>query len=393
MKLYNITNLRRIKVYYPFLKYKTNYTTLKNKNHKIYMLYLFLFADVLIFPPSHLIDDIEKNMEQLGNDKFFINLIINGRLITTTIYEDVLNFKELIEKELYLKKINKPNLIIPNINMYFRDEKLQRKVYSNYLQDKLEELNLSKNLRSSITEELGKNPRHELFLSFLKKKVKEKFFMETLLEYTQIAYHLGGVKGNDAIVPVLEKKHIYEPAYNPMYYIGIIEKVGEFFYKNTKPKYTISSLLENPQNLEDVFAYTSTFKKLYKDLAEEIVSFKNNLYSSIETFLIEMLSDDYDINLKRKFRKFYKKMISFLIKRIFFMFLEKLELIKSKQWVSLVEGLIKTIPHVDKIVIKLKRILNKFLKTFAPAFYIKSKIENLLDRLNEGLNYIKSDIK
>jgi len=377
-RFFPINEIKCIKLYYPYLYIRDkNKWSLINEIHIKYFFYYLLFVDCIILPPR---DFIRKgginNLKLMLHNKYLKFLIEHNLLITTITDNHIRDFKDLIEKETNVH-IKYPYI---DFKLYFRNALIQKSSYSKFLINELQKIKIkNKNL---IIKRLQNKPSHSEFIKFINNTFKNNNTNEKkiLKIYANLAYHLGGIKGNDAIMPPY-KLDDFIGIYNPFYATVYIEKIVNLIEKKLQ---------------KNIFEDLNIFYMLYDNLRifkYEYLYLSKKIINSLEL-------DKYYIPYELYHKKFFNYLNNYdLYKKILLLtnyFINKLINFISLKLTALLSVSFSSISYIIEIlnnflldVIKefIKKIIFKIKKTIT-KYYTQIELLSIIFNLEKTIEEI-----
>jgi len=292
-----ISQIKAIKLYYPFLRDRNISIREQYKNILSYL----LLTDVLILPPDHIFNEgvIYKNADFIKKNELIRESFKNGLIISTATDLSIRDYKDLIFERSKKENIKIPNFTIP---LYYRNGIDQKKAYLNFF---LKEFKIIESLfyeKQNIRDIVKLAKSNQGHYNFLKNIHRINFSEEerSLIEYTKqiakIAYLKGGADGNHAIMPTVDSTNEYT-FFNDYYSLRFVQQFAIRVSKHIKCDIT-------ELNFDKFFRLVETLKSFKDEYNEKCGIFKD-LDDDVYNALVKINNGD-------NYRK-YKKGINFLV--------------------------------------------------------------------------------
>jgi|GEM_PF-5366632 len=290
-----ITDIKDIKLYYPFLRDRKT----RAKEHYKDVLSYLLLCDKVIISPSHFFNEnvVRKNADFLKNTDLFAQLFKNGLIVTTSTNKNIRDYHDLIEQRSGFSDVKIPNFSLP---LFYRDGNKQKEEYLKFFKKEFKTFkdyfNESDSYKEIITF-LKSKPDHSELIPKLHKlrKTEEKPLVDTSKYLAQITYLKGGADGNNAIMPTIysSDEHTF---FNDYYSLKFAR---QFAYRLSK------KIGKDITELKfEEFLTISSSLKAFKDDYFLRSDFMKTLDNEVYSVLVNM-------NQKDKYRK-YKRQINFI---------------------------------------------------------------------------------
>lgn len=370
-----ISDIKSIKLYYPFLRDRQ--TSLKEQ-HRDILSYLLL-TDNLILPPDHIFNEnvARKNADFIEKNDTLKQFFKRGLIITTSTDSDIRDYKDLIEERANISNIRIKDFSIP---LYFRDSKSQIKIYTDFF---LKEFSVIKNdfyEKDKVKQLLGFLKSHQGHHNLIQQIHKLKFSGDDkpLADYTKnlakIAYLKGGADGNYAIMPSLDSTNEYT-FFNDYYSLRFVQ---QFAFRVSK------QLRCDIVDLKfDKFLRLVETLKAFKD---EYFA-KSNLFKNIDDDVYKVLCA---INTKDRYRK-YKTGVNFLVgftigEIISDLILPTLHLEASENYI--LKFIIAVIFEKYRVLENVLSIANQTVDTKDFETYLTTQFGSVMDKFDNTIKLI-----
>lgn len=369
-----ITDLKDIKIYFPFLINRN----VPIRVHKNDIISYLLLADKVILSPDHIFNDkvVIKNAEFLKNDDLFAQLFKHGQIITTSTDKNVRDIKDIILQRSKIT-VNIPNFSIP---IYFRDGEAQKNIYADFFLKEFEspkKLFYEKDKVIQLESFIKTKPGHHDILNKINRlkfcKTNKKIIDDTKY-LARIAYLKAGADGNNAIMPTFDSNN-YFTFFNHYYSLRFVRQFAYRVSKKIKCDITELSF----QKFQQISSSLKTFKDDYFQKTTFFKELHNEVYSALE-----------GINKRDNYRK-YKQGVNFLIGLVLGALIEDfvLPLVGfNYQYEFALKIILAAFFEKYRIFEKLLSVANKIIDNYNFQTNLTVKFGELVDKFDNGLNLI-----